>query len=58
MTSNFKLRKAASLLDNRTLLLGTFIMDNGTLYKVLVGVIIEKNDEKLGSFSHRAKDAV
>ena len=28
------------------------------LYKVLVGVIIEKNDEKLGSFSHRAKDAV
>ena len=33
-------------------------MDNGTLYKVLVGVIIEKNDEKLGSFSHRANDAV
>ena len=45
-------------MDKRTLLQGIFIIKHRTLYKVLLEIINEKNDEKLLSFSHRAKGGV
>ena len=38
------------LIDNRTLSWGTFIIDKERLYKILLGMINEKNDEKLLKF--------